>query len=97
MFWIIRAIILYHGSGRVQKKDANCILRTHFGRSSDTDFEYSKEGFGIWCVQLRVSDNLDVHLILYIINVKGYLEIAVALNIHDMDLEKLWKENSFEE
>jgi hypothetical protein len=24
--------------------------------------------------------------------VKGYLEIAIPLNIHDVDLEKLWKE-----
>jgi len=92
MVWIIRAIILCHGSGRVQKIGTNCILRTHFGRTSDRDFEYSKEGFGNWCLQLRFLDYLDVDLILYIIDVKGCLEIAMALNIHDMDLEKLGKE-----
>lgn len=75
----------------MQKNDTSCILRTHFGRSSDTDFEYSKEGFGNLCVRLRFSYNLDVGVILYIIDVKGYLEIAIALNIHDMNLEKFWK------
>ena len=92
MFWINHAIILNHGSGRVQKNDTNCILRTHFGRTSDTDFEHSKEGFGNWCLQLRFSDNLDVDLFLYVIDVNGYIEIAIALNMHDTGLEKLWKE-----
>jgi hypothetical protein len=41
---------------------------------------------------MRFSDNLDVDLNPYIIDVKGYLEITIAPNIHDVDLEKLWKE-----
>ena len=86
----------YHVSGRVQKNDTNCIFRTHFGRTIETDIEHWREDFDSWCQQLRSSANPVVDPILYVRDVKGYIEIAIALNIHDMDLEKLWK-NSFVE